>query len=179
VLDLQAIELPSDVTIELGDSVRLEPVFSFIVDSLYWSPPDWLTCTDCPNPWSIPSTTIEYLLSVWSKEGCLVTAPTRIVVNRDITLYVPNVFSPNGDGINDLFSIYSKKNVGIVNQFAIYDRWGELMWEARDFVADGTTGWDGTFRGEHMQPGVFAWICEVEDLDGGVKRLKGDVTLVK
>jgi gliding motility-associated-like protein len=179
VLDLQAIDLPDQVTIELGDSVQLQPVFGFIVDSLRWTPIDWLSCDECPEPWSTPSKTIDYLLSAWSKEGCLVTATIQIIVNRDITLYVPNVFSPNGDGTNDLFTVYSKRNVGLVNQFAIFDRWGELLWEHRDFVADGTVGWDGTFHGELMQSGVYAWICEVEDLDGSVKRLKGDLVLVR
>jgi len=179
VLSLQSILLPAQLTLELGDSVRLEPEFDFVADSLIWRPPDWLSCVDCPEPWAHPLQTIDYLLSVWSKEGCLITAPIQIIVKHDFKLYVPNVFSPNGDGANDLFTVFSDRGVALIRTFRIYDRWGELVWEAKDFHADGSVGWDGSFHEKLMSSGVFAWTCEVELLDGSMERLKGDLVLVR
>jgi gliding motility-associated-like protein len=179
VLDLQSVSLPAQLTLALGDSVRLQPVFNFVADSLIWRPPDWLSCVDCLEPWAHPLQTIDYLLSIWSKEGCLITAPIRIIVKNEYKLYVPNVFSPNGDGANDIFSVFSDRGVALIRQFRIYDRWGELLWEAKDFQADGSIGWDGSFHGKTMQSGVFAWTCQVELLDGSMEVLKGDFILVR
>jgi gliding motility-associated-like protein len=179
LLDLQSISLPAQLTLHLGDSIRLEPVFNFQADSLIWVPPVGLSCTDCPDPWARPLQTIDYLLSIWSKEGCLITAPVQIIVKSDYSLFIPNVFSPNGDGTNDLFTVFAERGIGLISEFMIYDRWGELVWEMKDFPADGSVGWDGSFHGETMQSGVFAWICEVKLLDGSSQRLKGDLVLVR
>ena len=179
LLDLQSLVLPAQLTLHLGDSIRLEPVFDFQADSLIWMPPGGLSCADCPDPWARPLQNIDYLLSIWSKEGCLVTASVQIIVKNDYTLYIPNVFSPNGDGANDLFTVFAERGIGLISEFMIYDRWGELVWEKKDFPADGSVGWDGSFHGETMQSGVFAWICEVKLLDGSLQRLKGDLVLVR
>jgi len=179
LLDLQSVMLPSLITLHLGDSVQLEPVFDFLSGSMSWMPPDGLSCTTCLNPWAKPAHTMDYLFSVWSIEGCLVTAPVRIEVDRNVRLYVPNVFSPNGDGFNDVFTAYGNREVALINRLAVYDRWGELLWESKDFPADGSRGWDGLFHNKPMSSGVYAWTCEVELIDGSMEVLHGDLTLVR
>ena len=102
-----------------------------------------------------------------------------IEVRRDVHIYSPNVFSPNGDGNNDIFTAYGNREVKLVRRLLIYDRWGDAVWQGVDFLADGSYGWDGLFRGQPMQPGVMAWICEVELVDGSTQKLAGDVTLIR
>ncbi|HFA50174.1 MAG TPA: gliding motility-associated C-terminal domain-containing protein [Bacteroidetes bacterium] len=96
-------------------------------------------------------------------------------------IYVPNAFSPNGDGINDIFQIYAGGNgIAKVNSFRIFSRWGESVFEYFDFQPnDPQFGWDGKHKGQEMNPAVFAWFAEVELIDGDVRLLKGDVTLLR
>jgi gliding motility-associated-like protein len=121
----------------------------------------------------------DYTLSVWSVEGCYVTAPIRIEVDRDPRYYIPNVFSPNGDDINDIFTIVANREVRIVNNLTVYDRWGGVMWEDKDFIADGSHGWDGSSGDALMQPGVYVRRIEIEFQDGSTEMLAGDVTLLR
>ena len=138
-----------------------------------------MSCTTCINPWAKPFRTTDYLLTAWSVEGCALTAPVRIIVIRDLLIYIPNVFSPNADGINDIFSMIGKHGVSSVRRFRIYDRWGELLWEGTNFIPDGNTGWDGNFRGKPMPSGVFAWTCEIALIDGSIEGLSGSLTLLR
>ncbi|MFT6321907.1 MAG: gliding motility-associated-like protein, partial [Granulosicoccus sp.] len=97
-------------------------------------------------------------------------------------IYIPNVFTPNGDGENDIFMIYAGdlSQIKQVNTFMIYDRWGETIFRAADFEPmDPQNGWDGTFKGETLNPQVFVYWAEIEFIDGLKVMYKGDVTLRK
>jgi gliding motility-associated-like protein len=94
-------------------------------------------------------------------------------------VFIPNAFSPNGDGINDFFSIFANEDTKIIQQLNIYDRWGELIFIKKDFAPNQESlGWDGTFREKKAMPGVYTYWAEVEFLDGKKKFFKGDVTLI-
>ena len=95
-------------------------------------------------------------------------------------LFVPNVFSPNGDGINDLLNVYSGSQVNKVNFFQIYDRWGNQVYGLQEFRPNDTLlGWDGKFGGKTLNSAVFTWYAEVEMADGKLEKLKGAVTLMR
>ena len=96
-------------------------------------------------------------------------------------LFVPNVFSPNGDGINDLLKVYTGPGVAQVNFFTIYDRWGEKLYEDTNFLpADFyLEGWDGRFNGKDMNSGVYIYLAEVIFVDGAVLLYRGDITLLR
>ncbi len=114
--------------------------------------------------------------------GCGDTAQVNIEVNKVRSVYVPNAFSPNGDGNNDVFTIYGSTDVSRIKKLMIFDRWGELVHEAEDFDPNSTSygeGWDGTLRGKPMNPAVFIYYTEIEMVDGTVVVRKGDLTLVK
>ncbi|MCP4441352.1 MAG: T9SS type B sorting domain-containing protein, partial [Aureispira sp.] len=73
-----------------------------------------------------------------------------------------------------------EKKVASINMFRVYDRWGNLVYEGTGLeVNDGSTGWDGTYKGKPMNSGIYAWYAEVEFVDGHVETLKGDVTLLR
>ena len=104
-----------------------------------------------------------------------------IYVDRNVPVYIPNAFSPNGDNINDKFTVFGDAEIiEEVQKFRIFDRWGELVYEDENFPPnDLDFGWDGSFNGKIMNPAVFVYFAEVRFLDGSVKQLKGDVTLTK
>jgi len=177
--NIPSVFLPSLYTLYLGDSVRLIPQLDFQPDSIAWSPASGLSCTDCLQPWARPLVSTDYILTLWTVEGCVTTAIIRIEVSKDVKIYFPNVFSPNGDAINDKFTVSGKRDLVLVKSLVIYDRWGGALWEGTNFMADGTNGWDGYSRGQAASSGVYVWKCEVELIDGSREVYSGDVTLIR
>ena len=102
-------------------------------------------------------------------------------VNTDQTVYVPNAFSPNGNGINDTFTLYSDSRFSpIISELHIYDRWGNEVFVNYDFPPNNEEfGWKGDFRGEPHNPGVFVYHATIEYIDGSRQFFKGDVTLIR
>lgn len=95
-------------------------------------------------------------------------------------VFFPNVFSPNDDGINDLFLPFDGGDVSMVHTLKIFDRWGGLVFEKNEFQPnDFEAGWDGFFMGKKANPGVYAWFAEVEFRDGKRELKKGEVTLLR
>jgi gliding motility-associated-like protein len=94
---------------------------------------------------------------------------------------VPTGFTPNGDGNNDLLIVHGKsKNIVRINEFAIYDRWGEAVYQNINFdINDTAIGWDGTFRGEEMDSGVYVWVLQVQFEDGSTDDFTGHTTLIR
>lgn len=173
------LSIDSLETLRLGDSIQLKPQISFLADSIIWLPPDGLSCATCLEPWAKPVQSTDYQIKIWSVEGCLVTAFVRLEVDRDIKIYIPNVFTPNTDGVNDIFSVFARGEVRIVRSLSIFDRWGDGVWQGIDILPDGSTGWDGLSRGQRSPSGVYVWVCEIELIDGTREVLSGDVTLVR
>jgi gliding motility-associated-like protein len=179
-----AIELPEILEIELGDSLqRLDPVIisSFPIDSFLWTPGEQLSCTDCKNPLVNAIGSQLYTLTIRDINGCFASGQVLVDVDKNRNVYIPNIFSPNNDGINDKFRVFTGIGVVNINFIRVYDRWGELMHEVLNHppAPDGTEGWDGSFRGEKMNPAVFLYLIEVEFLDGKVLLYRGDVSLIR
>jgi gliding motility-associated-like protein len=181
IVDLVNLEFPSDITIQLGETTTLDPVATPPTGLTYtWQPDPSLSCTDCPNPVASPISTTKYYLSVEDEGGCDDSDEITVFVKRP-GVYIPNSFSPNGDGINDVFTIFSDgRSVKRVVSLKIFSRWGESVFEFYDFPPDDFNyGWDGSHREEEMDVAVFVYYTEVEFLDGKKQLLKGDVTLVR
>ncbi len=178
------VTLPEIVEIELGDTLtRLDPtiVSSFPIDTFIWSPAENLSCYDCKNPRVIGIEPTDYTLTITDINGCTATAEVFVDIDRNRNVYVPNVFSPNGDGINDKFQVFTGIGVERINYLRVYDRWGELVYDEKDLPPspDGALGWDGIFRGNVMNPGVFIYAVEVRFIDGKVLVYRGDAILVR
>jgi len=178
----------SDTTIILGDSLLLSAAISnaFGMTNFQWSSAlvDSLTCADvifCDEIWVKPSVSNTYKLTVTDEHGCAGLGTIRVKVEKPRGVYVPTAFSPNGDLTNDLLVVHGlSKQVRKILVFRVYDRWGELLYEDRDFAVNQITqGWDGTFRGQPSDPGVYVWLLEAEYIDGLQETLKGNVTLIR
>ncbi len=109
------------------------------------------------------------------------TISTDIIFDRSCKdVFIPNVFSPNFDGTNDYFMILDDGDVELVKRFSITDRWGNAIFEARNFLPnDQTYGWDGTFKGKELGNGVYVYLAELVFRDGTIRIFKGDVSVVR
>ncbi|MEZ4962132.1 MAG: gliding motility-associated C-terminal domain-containing protein [Saprospiraceae bacterium] len=97
-----------------------------------------------------------------------------------LNVYVPNAFSPNGDGSNDLFQVYTNGMASKINLFRIFDRWGELVFEQYDTLPnDLSNAWDGSFKGKPVDAGTYIYLAELLGKDGKVKRLTGEIVLIR
>jgi len=172
------IDLGPDIVIELGDETQLDVQSSMIYDSLSWRFEETLPCDNCPNPIVAPFQTTTYQATAINFNGCEDTDDITIFVEKPRNVFIPNVFTPNDDGINDIFLIHGGSDVQKIHVFKIFTRWGEEVYEQKDFLPnDNAFGWDGFFRGKKMNPAVFVYFAEIEFIDGVKIIYKGDVAL--
>jgi len=170
--------------INLGEIVQLDPQINFpesSIDSLIWTPSDSLSCDTCLMPTSNTLNEIAYNLYIEVEGGCTVEKTVIIMVDRTQKIYVPNAFSPDGDGNNDAFTIYAEKdNVAQIELFEIFTRWGEMVFQNTEFQPnDETQGWNGIHNDQLMNAAVFIWRAEVTMKDGRTELLQGDVVLMR
>jgi gliding motility-associated-like protein len=182
------VTLGDDIHINLGDNATLQATVNVPLDSILsvvWSPPlfDSLECVPplCLTQTVTPFISTVYSIQVQALNGCTDQDNVTVIVDRRRQIYVPNVFSPNDDGANDLFTIYAKPGaVSKILSLQVFDRWGEAIITLKDFLPNSPTiGWDGRYKGDPMNPGVFVWIAEIEFIDGQREFFKGDVTIVR
>lgn len=177
-----------DTSIVLGDSILLTAEVSNAFGMVEYEWRSYLVenfiCADTPECsmiWAKPYQTNTYRVIVTDENGCQGEARVKVEVNKPRGVYIPTGFSPNGDLNNDLLVVYGKsRQIRNVLDFRVYDRWGELVYQDKNFsVNDETRGWDGLFRDKECDPGVYVWYVEVEYEDGYIESMKGDVTLIR
>jgi gliding motility-associated-like protein len=179
---------PDVVEVELGDSIQLQPDVvqpPFVLfDSIVWTPTTYLRFEgDSLLPWVSPVETTEYQIQAFDVNGCLAIASLLVDVDKNRNVYLPNIFTPNNDGLNDHFQIYAGNGVARIRSMRVFDRWGELVFERLNLdptpYPDPSNGWDGTFRGRTMAAGVYVYLAEVEFQDGEVILYRGDIAIVR
>jgi gliding motility-associated-like protein len=140
-----------------------------------WSPPNGLNNPDISNPVALLSESQKYTLRVSTAVGCFSIDTINVTVYKvKPDLYVPDAFTPNSDGKNDVFGPIP---IGIrsLNFFKIYNRLGQLIYSTNVQKQ----GWDGTFKGQPQDADVFVWMAEAVDYLGKVIFKKGSVTLIR
>jgi gliding motility-associated-like protein len=142
-----------------------------------WSPGIGLSSTTSFNPTASPEETTTYTVSILDSTGCPRTASVTIYVlsmqcnTKDV--FVPNTFTPNGDGENDILFVRSNEVAELY--FAVYNRWGQMVFETKDI----TKGWDGIYNGMKADPAVFAWYLRAKCFNGNEIKKKGNTTLIR
>ncbi len=143
----------------------------------FWSPSNSLNSDKNPNVIATPNETTTYLVKIIDKYGCANTDTITIFVSdlvcNEPYIYVPNAFTPNNDGKNDILYVYG--NVIDDLYFAIYDRWGELIFVTTDI----NKGWDGTYKGKPEDPAVFVYYLRATCLNKQTFIRKGNITLIR
>ena len=172
---------PEDVTIDLGDSIRIIS-YAETLDSVSfsWSPEMGVSCLDCAITYLSPHETTTYTVTITQAGGCTSTDQITVNVSENNRIFIPNIFSPNNDGVNDIFVINTGPGVAQIKSMRVYDRWGALVHNVENVPANREAyGWDGTFRGNPHAQNVYVYFVELELLNGKVIDFRGDVSLVR
>ncbi len=180
------VDLGEDIRVEYGELTQLIPELTGSAggEAYDWNPigPFELACYDCTTVLvDTFSGQATFELTVTDRAGCIATDMVTIFVNKKVNVQVPTGFSPNGtgDAQNEFLHIHGDSDIE-VKVFRVFDRWGEVVYEAGGFMLnDMTTGWDGTFRGQKMPAGTYVWYVEVEAEDGEAATFKGNTTLLR
>lgn len=141
--------------------------------SYFWTPPTGLSNPAIADPTGSIQNDIRYKVKVITPEGCIDTASVLITVFKGSAVYVPNVFTPNNDGLNDVLKPYL---IGIksLSFFTVYDRWGKKIFSTNNMK----DGWDGTSAGKKRESGTYIWVLKAEDIIGKKYDLKGKVLII-
>jgi len=173
------VELGNDLEIQLGDSIRLRPDASRTITRTDWMIGDSTFCRDCPTTYVRPVSETLYRVEVTDWRGCKAQDALTVRVRKDRSIFMPSAFSPNGDGINDFFTIFGGTEVKRIKTMHVYDRWGQLLFEQYDFPPNQETlGWNGIRQGQRLKTGTYAFFVEVEFIDGFTWTYSGDVSLL-
>lgn len=185
VLDAFEVSLQASITLSSGENTQLNVDVNIPDDeiaSIAWTPATGLSCTDCLDPILTASSEDQiYSVTVTDINGCEVMASIQLLVDDQVVIIAPNIFSPNEDNNqNDNFTIYSNTEGVTINSLSIFDRWGNLVFTAESIPTnEPDLGWDGKFGERAVESGVYVFYAEIGLPDGKVEIKKGDVTVVK
>ncbi len=174
------VQIGDDQFINLGQSVTLTMQSSITPQSIVWSGPDGKSWQDANALTISPTESGQYFIVISDVSSCRSSDTTYIYVNGQGKVFVPNVFSPNGDGENDVLMIFGGGDIAEVLDIQIFDRWGEMVFQDNNFQPnDPAHGWDGRHKGKAMDPAVFVVKAMVLFRDGTKKMVTGDVLLMR
>ena len=172
---------PSDTAISRWGNVQLFPqsegggIVSYV-----WKPAAYLSCAFCPTPTAAPPHTTLFELQGTNEFYCTDTALAWVRTHSGEGVYIPDAFTPNGDGKNDVFYIVSGPEVTTVKSFGVYNRWGQQVFSMQNFQANSPVyGWDGRVGGKNAPSQVFVYYVTVLLKGGAEKTYKGTVTLIR
>jgi gliding motility-associated-like protein len=180
VTPLPQINVAENPVISGGSSVKLPVTYSQSIMTYNWSPESTLDCHDCPNPVAKPKFSTTYKINVVDSNNCKQEAEILVtVVCNDKNFFLPNTFSPNGDGVNDYF--YPRgSSIDKIQSMRIFNRWGELVFEKRNFAVNSQSdGWNGTFKGKPANGDVYVYIIEFVCENATVLSSRGNVALIR
>lgn len=180
VFNIPTVDAGNDTTINSGYSAQLNAIASPDVVSYLWNPGIGLSCTNCPNPIVTPTGNRAYVVRVTNNGGCTATDTVNIFTVCDGTnIYIPNTFSPNNDGMNDLFFIRGK-GLFNVNWIRIFNRQGQAVFEKRNVAPnDPSAAWDGKYGGKNPIADTYTYMVEVVCNTSTILRFSGSITLIQ
>ena len=171
---------PSDTTVFRGSPVPLH--FGISGDqaiSYDWSPPESLSCLNCPDPIATANYSQQYELEVQNQYGCKEKGYGRINRVTGGRVSIPNAFTPNGDGRNDIFYVMGSQDIKIIRNFSIFNRWGMAVFQEKNVPAnDPVFGWNGLQGGKPLTAESYVYIIVIEFKDGTEQIYKGSVVLI-
>ncbi len=176
--------LPEEIEVLKEEQHQLMLELNFpesLLASVIWAPEAHLSCSDCLNPIHTAIDGGLYFVQVTDIFGCKDFAGIDISIKEEIDYFVPTIFSPDGDEVNDYFMpFFSENHVNQVLLFQVFNRWGGLMHEARNFTPNNERlGWDGNLGGQPVNSGVYVYLVKVRLRDGREKIFTGDIVLMR
>ncbi|MEM9930484.1 MAG: gliding motility-associated C-terminal domain-containing protein, partial [Bacteroidota bacterium] len=175
------VQLMGDTTISLGEETTLRLVSNVPLDSARWSQPVDCLRPDCATVAVQPLATTNFTVDYQTTSGCTGQATLALRVDERLGVYVPSAFSPNGDGVNDVFTVYAGPGVQQIENFRLFDRWGGQLVDFPELpLGDPSFGWDGKARnGRALPPGVYVYQFTYTKINGDSLLLTGEVTLMR
>ena len=174
------INVLQNPVIVVGTGINLPVTYGPGIVVYNWLPPTNLDCPGCATPFANPKKTTKYTINVTDVNDCPASADIEVVVIcNEKNYFLPNTFSPNNDGNNDVFY---PRGTGLtrIHSLRIFNRWGEMVFERKDFPAnDPSMGWDGTYKGKKADLDVYVYIVEWVCENSTVVPSRGNVALIR
>jgi gliding motility-associated-like protein len=178
VIPTPRIDSGLSLSISRGQSVVLQPTITGDIASYSWSPPTGLSSTAVPTPLASPPTSVDYTLQITATDGCKATGKVAVKVSAPIR--IPTAFSPNGDGVNDIFYILGGPDGSRIKDFSVFSRSGQKVFQVHNAPpGDPAFGWNGEINGSKAQTGVYAYIASISLSNGSVQVFKGTILLIR
>ncbi len=166
-----------DASLYQGQTTQLHCIPDSNIYSYSWTPSQFLSSSTISNPFTTPNTPINYVATMTDQNGCSVIdtvfLEVDVVICGEPEVFIPNAFSPNNDGENEL--LYVRGNAIKTMLLRVYDRWGELVFETNSKTA----GWNGTYKNKPVDPGVFVYYLDVICFDEQKFFKKGNITVIR
>ncbi len=189
----QAIQLEEGSKLELslgenrklnfGESIELIPeinLHSSDIQKWWWEANTELACADCWIQEIILNQTTNFTFTAIDRNGCIQSDQITIHTAKPREFFIPNAFSPNSDGQNDVFFIRSNAHIQQIRSLRIFDRWGNQVYGRQNFAPnDPTIGWNGSSNTRKTGTGIYAYVAEIEFIDGETELVTGDIMLVE
>ena len=167
------------ITIISGGTAPLNMHYTGPIVSYNWQPAQSLSCANCPQPFASPQFSTKYSLKVVDRYGCTAEGFITVkVVCNNKNFFIPNTFSPNGDGVNDVFYL---RGTGLfrVKTLRVFSRWGEVVFEKNEVpVNNPAYGWDGTYKGKKAKADVYVYQLEIICGNGETVTYSGNIALI-
>jgi gliding motility-associated-like protein len=172
---------PEDTTVFRNNPVQI--MASVTGNQSYhftWEPSSSLSCTDCLTPVATPPYSIAYAFIARNEFGCTDTLYANIKTFAGGRVDIPNAFTPNGDGNNDVFYILGSQDIQSIRNFSIFNRVGQKIFGVENVPAnDPRFGWNGSFSGRLAPPETYVYFAIIRFTDGTEQQFKGTVILVR
>ena len=177
------VDLGNDIFANLGEQIDLNVNLSLPLDqlSLYqWSHPELLSCLDCLNPIFTVGSDAILSLNISDMSGCEASDELLIRVDKNVKLFIPNIFTPDGDGNNDVLTIFISDQIVKIYDIRIIDRWGNLLFFHPEITKEvNNFSWDGTSDGKAIGSGVYVFIATLLLIDSTETIIVGDISLLR
>ena len=150
--------------------------------SINWLPGDGysLSCTNCLSPVITVSAFSLVQMQMENQFGCVLSGETKIKIVSGGKVSIPNAFTPNHDGHNDIFYILGSREISVIKDFSIFNRWGQKIFQVLNAAPnDPSFGWDGSFNGQEAEPGTYVYFATIIFTNGSEQVYKGTVTLIR
>lgn len=166
---IPSVDAGPNQIINYGETALLNATSS--TGTFFWSPATSIANTTIKSTSAQPSNSTTYYANLMDAYGCFVQ--DSVTISLDGSLYIPNTFSPNKDGTNDVFKIYSEDIFEF--EILIFNRWGELLYESKDV----SKSWDGTFKGEVCKIDTYVWRIVYSDVNTSKNEIFGHVNIIR
>ncbi len=181
VFPIPQIEIKDEIIdVNVGSSIKINMKSSADVTQWRWSPATFLSDASAERPLVTPRQSITYTCVASNNGSCFARDQISInVMCNQANMFIPNTFSPNGDGMNERF--YPRgQGVFNIKSLRIFNRWGQVVFERNNILPNAEKdGWDGTFKGQPLASDVYVYMVEITCDNNAVVPFKGNITLLR